>query len=298
MDPSETETIELFLSDSFAETFFATDKNSLLFEFGSASDVGLVRKENEDHFAVVERSRTQSVLESNLPAGDLPDLVQKTHLLVVADGMGGTAFGKLASRLVIQTVWDLANKASNWIMNFTDVDALDIRNRLDAYGKWIQKAFRDKGLEDPQYSQMGTTWTSAYVVDENVLIAHVGDSRAYLWDGESLHQLTRDQTVAQDYIDSGIPAESVKQYRHILTNCFGGDEQDARFDFCHVPIKAGNVLLLCTDGLTDLVSNPEIAAKIVSTSRPQEICDHLVQLALDRGGADNVTVVAGRFLEE
>jgi protein phosphatase len=226
-NPSETETIEFNFSPSFADTFFAGSQTAIVPEIGSASHQGLVRPENQDHYAVVERSRSQVVLDTNMPTDDLPDMLEKTYLLVVADGIGGCAFGKLASRLAIRTVWELAGRASNWIMKFTDENTMEVRKRLDAYGQRVQQEFHERQLENPRYSRMGTTWTSAYLVNHHVLIAHLGDSRAYLWNGKTLRKVTRDQTVAQEYIDSGVPAESVKQFRHVLTNCFGACEEDA-----------------------------------------------------------------------
>jgi protein phosphatase len=127
------------------------------------------------------------------------------------------------------------------------------------------------------------------------LIAHLGDSRAYLWNGKTLRKVTRDQTVAQEYIDSGVPAESVKQFRHVLTNCFGACEEDATIDFHHAQIQSRDVLLLCTDGLTELVSDDEIQTAIETMSNPQTTCDQLLQLALDRGGSDNITIILTRF---
>jgi protein phosphatase len=230
-----------------------------------------------------------------MPTDDLPDMLEKTYLLVVADGIGGCAFGKLASRLAIRTVWELAGRASNWIMKFTDENSTEIRKRLDAYGQRVQQEFHERQLENPRYSRMGTTWTSAYLVNHHVLIAHLGDSRAYLWNGKTLRKVTRDQTVAQEYIDSGVPAESVKQFRHVLTNCFGACEEDATIDFHHAQIQSRDVLLLCTDGLTELVSDDEIQTAIETMSNPQTTCDQLLQLALDRGGSDNITIILTRF---
>jgi protein phosphatase len=100
--------------------------------------------------------------------------------------------------------------------------------------------------------------------------------------------------VAQDYIDSGVPEECVQQFRHILTKCFGAYD-DVRFDFRHAELQAGNALLLCTDGLTNLVSDMEIQDALERSLSPQSVCDELIQRALERGGHDNLTVIMGRF---
>lgn len=294
MNSFDADTVEFTLLNSIAEGFFAQKQEALVPEFGAATHAGLVRNENQDHYAVIERKRSQAVLKTNMPADELPDLVERSHLFVVADGMGGAAFGQLASRLAIRTVWELAGRATSWLMKLPEIDHIEIRKRLDAYAQGVQKVFQRMELDNPQYHHMGTTWTSAYIVDRTVLIAHLGDSRAYLWNGKALVRLTRDQTVAQDYIDSGVPEECVQQFRHILTRCFGAYD-DVSFDFRHAGLQAGDALLLCTDGLTDLVSDAEIQEAVENGLSPQNVCDGLIQLGLERGGHDNLTLVMARF---
>jgi protein phosphatase len=140
---------------------------------------------------------------------------------------------------------------------------------------------------------MGTTLTGAYTVGPEVIIAHVGDSRAYLYHDGRLTQLTRDHTLAQEYLDLGLPA--ARSWYHILTNCLGGPERGVRVEFHHFRLSDGDRLLLCTDGLSDMIGNEEIAGILGQHSHPQEATQALVDRALERGGKDNVTVVLAHY---
>jgi len=138
---------------------------------------------------------------------------------------------------------------------------------------------------------MGTTWTSAHFLGRSVVIVQIGDSRAYLYCQGHLHQITHDETMAQALIDSGIEPASVKKFRHVLLNSLGGGNEMARATIHHVELEPNDQLLLCTDGLNDMVSDEDIAAELQQHVNPQAACDSLVRRALENGGRDNVTVV-------
>src|SRR5262249_13626517 len=146
----------------------------------------------------------------------------------------------------------------------------------------------------PEAAGMGTTLTGAYTVGPEAFIAHVGDSRAYLYHQGNLTQLTRDHTLAQQCLDAGLRVPSRSWY-HILTNCLGGSEHEMKVEFHHYHLADGDQLLLCTDGLTDMVQNHEIAGILGRHTHPQQAVQALVDLALERGGRDNVTVVLARY---
>jgi protein phosphatase len=159
----------------------------------------------------------------------------------------------------------------------------------------MHRTLREMGEADPDLAGMGTTWTSIYVVGCNALLVQIGDSRAYLWRKQAIRQITRDQTLAQVLIDTGVPAEKTVGVRHILTNSLGGKSDVIVPRVGHVHLKDGDRLLLCTDGLTDQVSSNQIAEVLNSPLGPQAACDALVRLALDHGGKDNITVVLAEF---
>lgn len=271
-------------------------ENKLRIEFGACSDVGKVRHNNEDHFAVIRRTRSRDVVLTNMPASDLSLPDEVSHVLIVADGMGGAAFGELASRLALRTADELMGSACGWISKLRDLNYRTTLDRIQAYADVIQEMLLECAEDDPRLAGMGTTLTCAHVLGADVIIAHVGDSRAYHLRDGMVQQVTRDQTLAQDLMDAGMSERDTRRFRHILTNCFSGERREVRITVYHLAVEAGDALLLCTDGLYDLVRDAEIAEALTECGDAQHACAHLTQLALDRGGKDNVTVVVGRFL--
>jgi protein phosphatase len=164
------------------------------------------------------------------------------------------------------------------VLDMTQRMQQELRNYADAHG----------GLEG-----MGTTWTCAYLLDSHAVIAHAGDSRAYLYRDGQLRQLTRDHTLAQEMQNDGVPEDETRPYRHILTNSFGANGGDVQIDVGHIALEPGDRLLVCSDGLTGMVTDAEIAACLGAIAGAQSACDALVSLALGHGGHDNVTVIVG-----
>jgi protein phosphatase len=265
--------------------------------FGALSHPGLVRHNNEDHYLVVERRRTRSVLLTNLPAGALRPADDVGYLLAVADGIGGAAFGELASALALSSGWDQSPGAIKWTWVVTDREVADLKERVELVFRRIDEALRERARQEPACAGMGTTLTGAYTVGPEAFIGHVGDSRAYLCRAGRLAQLTRDHTVAQLARDIGLPVVD-RSWHHTLTQCLGGVGEEARADFHHVRLADGDRLLLCTDGLTSMVPDAEIAAALGRPAPPQEQAQGLVDAALRRGGRDNVTAVVAHYALE
>ena len=276
--------------------FFVPLSPAVRVEFGAATHVGHVRERNEDHFAIFRRTRLQEALLSSIPDG-LPSSGDETFGFVIADGMGGAAGGELASRVAIETAWDLTEQASSWVMRLRDLAGSQVQQRVEALVTKMHFTLRELGDADPDLKGLGTTWTCVYVVGWHALVASVGDSRAYHWRAGTLRQMTRDQTLAQVLIDSGVPPEDTTRVRHILTNSLGSRRNFVVPDVGHTLLRDKDRLLLCTDGLSDHVSDVELSKILGQTASPQASCDALVQLALDRGGKDNVTVIVADFTE-
>ncbi|QDU37535.1 Serine/threonine phosphatase stp [Maioricimonas rarisocia] len=267
----------------------------VFYEYGGVSDRGRVNPHNEDHFAVIHRTRSQHAVLSNLPEGDLGLHSDEAYLLIVADGVGGNAFGELASRLAIRTLWEVASQAAHWIMRVSDIDLDDIRERVDAHVEVLQRFFRERALSQPATAQMGTTWTSAYVMGQDAIIAHIGDSRAYLCRNGRLRRVTRDHTLAQMLIETGLQAEKADRFQHVLVNCFGAHASETKAEVRCVHLDDGDSLLLCTDGLTRHLDDAQIEQHLCSPKTPQAICESLVGAAVEDGGTDNVTAVVVRI---
>jgi protein phosphatase len=260
-------------------------------EFGAASDVGLHRSNNEDHYAVVRRSRARQILLTNVDVAGLTIPDDEAFAMIVADGMGGCGFGELASELVLRIGWELAGEAPMWVMKFNPAVLPRIREKLQNYGRQIQDELRDYAAIEPGLTGMGTTWTCAYLMGRDAIIAHVGDSRAYLFRAGSLRQMTRDHTFAQQLKDQGVPPAETEPYKHLLVNTFGAHPGDVAIDIDHLPLEDDDRILLCSDGLTDMVSDGDITATLASVAGAQAACDALIACALKNGGRDNVTAV-------
>jgi protein phosphatase len=171
-------------------------------------------------------------------------------------------------------------------------------DNLSQYVRAVDLALTEYARGDKKLTGMGTTLTVAYTVGADLFTLHVGDSRAYLYRQGRLTQLTRDHTVAQSLADAGdIQPEEVAthKHRHVLTSALGGNAGLVRADIERARLQDGDRLLLCTDGLTDLVADDRIAHALEEAESPQHACNRLIELALAEGGRDNVTAVVARY---
>jgi PPM family protein phosphatase len=284
------DTVEIANLTRFADTFFVPKNSPLTLRFGGATHVGNVRKRNEDQFAIVHRRRSSEMLRTSLPANAWSFSDDDAWCLMVADGVGGAARGDVASTLALQTIFELSARATNWIMKFSDLDALEVRERVQAYVEGIQKAFRRHTELHPRTHGMGTTLTTAVVLPPHVVLVQIGDSRAYLLRDGNLGQVTRDQTLAQELLDAGAEPKTAMSFRHLLTNSLGGDHDHISAEVSHCELQAGDRMLLCSDGLSDFVDSQSLI-DAMSIPDPQAACDDLIQCALATGGKDNITVV-------
>ncbi len=290
MSSSNEDTVEFETQRTFAERFFAPREAKFSLDAAAASHVGKVRRNNEDHYAVIRQTRSREVLFTNLPQDGLVLPSDEAYGLVVADGVGGAASGDVASQLALSTMFELAGRATSWVMKFTDLDAQEIHQRVEAYVTEIQKTLRFVSEQNPKLAGMGTTWTSAHVFGKHAVIVHIGDSRAYLHRNGELQLITRDQTLGQEMVDAGLNEEDVRRFRHILTNSLGGSHDEVEAIVYHVELTPGDRLLLCTDGLSDMATREEIVDVLQREQTPRSACDALIQIALQAGGKDNITV--------
>jgi protein phosphatase len=262
--------------------------------FGALSHPGKVRPNNQDHYLVVQRRRSRSVLLTNMPPESLDPGEDNVYVLAVADGMGGGAYGDLASMTALRTAFDLGHNAVKWVFKITDQEMKDLHEQLEAILQLVHRDLVERAQVDRALAGMGTTLTGAYLIGLDAFIAHIGDSRAYIFHNGSLRRLTRDHTVAQDLIDAGNPYPDPGTHS-MLTNCLGGLDRELHVDFQHVHLEDLDRLLFCTDGLTNMVAEDRISDTLMKHADPQEACRVLVELALDRGGKDNVTAVLADF---
>jgi len=215
-------------------------------------------------------------------------------VLAVADGMGGHQAGEVASGHAMQALRQVFSSAA--YQQAVDYDP----QRQDYYAavlkdviEQINEQIADLAMRGEGMKGMGTTMTVALLNHDQAFIAHVGDSRAYLFRGGAWQQLTQDHSWVAEQVQAGVlSAEEAAQHqrKNILTRALGHDLA-LRVDRSIHPVAAGDALLLCSDGLTNVVNDAEIAQAVWSQRNPQDACDLLVQLANQRGGPDNITVV-------
>lgn len=266
----------------------------VLLKYGASTHVGKVRPRNEDHYAVTCRKRSRQILATNVPfqIADMPD--DEAHVLVVADGVGGEGFGDRASELAVRAGWDSTTRSANWPMRLDGIDYEEIERQVAAVAQAIQQAFLARCHESPHFAGMATTWTCAYIVGWDVVIAHVGDSRAYHCHNHQATRITRDHTLAEELRKSGMGGGRANKFHSVLTKAFGGESEKVVPDIHQLQLTAGDAVLLCTDGLSNIVADEEIGRLVFDHAEPQQACDALIALALDRGAPDNVTVVLAR----
>jgi PPM family protein phosphatase len=278
-----------------AETF----SSLIRIDVSALSHAGYRRANNEDHYLVVRLGRTLETVSTSLPPGDVPERTEEVnHLMIVADGMGGHRAGEIASRMAISTLVSLALEVPDWIFRIDDAHAQEIERRSRSRVQEVDAMLVESGQHDPSLAGMGTTLTAARSLGRDLLITHVGDSRAYLLRAGNLLRLTRDHTYAQLLVDTGqlAPGDVAgSSHRHVLTNALGGSSADVHVDTDRLQLEDGDRLLLCSDGLTDLVDDESIAGILLETARSSEACERLVQRALDAGGRDNVTVIVAAY---
>lgn len=239
--------------------------------YGAATHTGLVRVNNEDHYAIMEHD------------GGYP------YALILADGMGGHRRGELASQIAVEYV-----QARLAVEFSRQPPAADLPRILaDILEKANIKVYLGS-LENEANRGMGTTLTLAVLLPEQLMLAHIGDCRAYLYHDGSLTRLTVDHTLVQEMIDAGTlsPAESQRHpRRNVLIKALGVPEY-LQPDLLSVPVQRGDRLLLSSDGLHGYIFDEDIKTQMRKAKTPASLAENLIRMALDTGGEDNVTVLA------
>lgn len=259
---------------------------------------GRVRTENEDHFLAATVHVQVSVHGTSLPeVEELPLRGERLATMVlVADGVGGHAGGSDAARIAAEVV---TRYVSSTLRSYHAAGTSDEEVFLEALqGAALEahQAVRAEADQRKDEQRMATTLTLGIFVWPWLYVVQLGDSRCYYYWNGNIHQVTRDQTVAQELVDQGMmPRERLAQspFRHVLSSAVGGDQAVPEVSRVRID-RQGSVLLFCTDGLTKHVSDEEIARCISEHARSEDVCRVLLDLALERGGTDNITIVAVR----
>jgi len=252
------------------------------------TDVGQIREHNEDNFLVADLSReSRSLMEADReqivgPAGTV---------FAVCDGMGGAAAGEVASKLAVDIIYE------SMLAGGPPPNRDELARRLVATVEEAGLRIFNEARADRTRRGMGTTATVATLLDSRLFIAQVGDSRAYLLRGETLVQVTRDQSLVNQLIEAGqLTEEEAETFEHnnIILQALGTAET-VQVDLTYVDLRRGDVLLMCSDGLSGMIRAEDIRSALVNFDEPLEICKVLTEKANQAGGHDNITVIVVKF---
>ncbi len=239
------------------------------------TDIGSVRKENQDSYAI-------RVLD------------EQAAVAVVCDGMGGAQAGNVASAIAVEAFASaMEDKLKNHIPD-------DPAVREELLAEVCQKAnamVYELAASTPEYQGMGTTLVAALILPDEIHVVNVGDSRCYLFSGEASHQITQDHSLVQVLVDRGelTPEQArIHPKKNLITRALGVEE-DVAADFYRVSYKQGDWLMLCSDGLTNVLSDDILRENVCHAVHPEECCKHLLAMTLERGAPDNVTAVLAQL---
>lgn len=240
------------------------------------TDKGLVRHNNEDSYYL------------DISSG----------LLVVADGMGGHASGEVASKMAVDVIRDYFKNVHDGrfpVVGTYREDCLEMTNRIGSAVRLANMAVYEAAKNDSKLQGMGTTIAAVLVHGNKLSIAHVGDSRVYLVRAGDIEQLTDDHSIVYEQVKRELITRDEAQksdMKNILTRAVG-ISPDVEVDFNEMTLADGDVLVLCSDGLSSMVSDDDILSAVILIDDPAETCKKLIDMANNNGGSDNITVVAG-----
>ena len=239
------------------------------YTFCAQTDPGRTRDNNEDSVAFDEA----------------------THLAVLADGMGGYNAGEIASGMATAFI---KSELSRWLSEAgPQANALQVRRAIEICVDNANLSVLNSAKSNPHYAGMGTTLVVGVFQENTLLLGHIGDSRCYRWRANKLVQITRDHSLLQEQMDAGLltPEQAaISPNRNLVTRALGV-ELDARMELHEHSVEQGDIYLMCSDGLTDMVEDPAIARVLQTGATLYKLAEELVSLANENGGRDNITVL-------
>lgn len=255
------------------------------------TDVGRTREHNEDAFVVADLTTDRATLQ---PEVRTHDAGERGTLFMVADGMGGAAAGELASQMATEIV--LGELRKNWRTS-PRKDGEAFAAALRAASESANAHIHEYATKHPENRGMGSTATIAGLLYDTLYIVQVGDSRGYLIRGGKSQQITKDQSLVQRLVEAGelTPEEAEQSDRKNIILQALGPEASVKIDLTHQRVRRGDVLVLCSDGLSGQVRADEIGQAVAEEPDLMSVCKRLIDMANAAGGPDNITVVAARF---
>ncbi len=265
------------------------------------TNVGKVRKNNEDNYLIISDIANQLELPEK---GSSIDLGPMGSLIVVADGMGGTNAGEVASGIAIDTIKNYFTKDN--LMPLFHNDNEDNENSIKSFMEQVIKDadinIKNYAKNDTSTSGMGTTIVMAWILGTKLFISWCGDSRCYVYNRSmGMIRLSKDHSYVQELVDKGEISEEEAfdhPYSNIITRCLGDQEMKPKPDFRVYHIQPEDTILLCSDGLSGVVPEEDLVNSLIATESKDitDSCNELVEAALNNGGYDNITVALARIL--
>jgi serine/threonine protein phosphatase PrpC len=265
------------------------------------TDPGLKRPTNQDHFLIADLNKSMKVHATSLSLDNQARVYggSQGKLLIVADGMGGEAEGERACTIAVDQVTTYVLNSLSWYFRLEEGSEQDFEDHLKEALESCQKSIQSVVAVHPEMKSMGTTMTMVYIVWPRAFVVHVGDSRCYLLRQNVLEQITVDHTMSQVLEASGqITREEAQRspMRHALWNVLGGRSDELSVDVYKLTLEPDDLLLLCTDGLYEMVPADTLEELLKTSVNAATTCRKLVDLANENGGKDNITVIVSRFL--
>ena len=278
---------------------FHPPSSALRLDVAAASSCGKAQSHNSDHYLAIRLGRLQETIITSLAAADLPPRFEEyAYAMIVADGLDADGGGARASRVALSTLAHLAICYGKWNVRVGPDTTPVIIEQGEFLYRQVNDAVRKAAQSDPRLADMATSLTAVYVAGADLFFAHVGHSRAFLFRSGMLIQLTTDHTLEERRSEGRRPTlleQAKRDQQHVLTQTIGGHPNGPGVSIEHIHLWTGDRVMLCTNGLTDVVSADKIADVLAVKRRPTEECERLVDLALAAGGPDNVTVVVGDY---
>ena len=279
------------------ETFHPLSAGFAL-EVAAASFGGKWPPHNTDHYLVVRAGRMQETIASSLPAADLPPAFEEyAYALLIADGLGEQGAGSRASRVALSALAHLGLRYGKWNVRVSADNLAEIAAQGEFFYRQVNDVVRKAASgADHELADMATSLTALYVAEGDLFFWHVGHSRAYLFRHGVLTQLTMDHTLAEQGREVRKPPTAAKSdFIHLVTETVGGQAHGPNVDAEHIKLSSGDRLLLCTNGLSDVVSDDQIADQLAQFRSPVEECRQLIDLAKSAGSPDDVTVMLADY---
>jgi protein phosphatase len=264
------------------------------------TDVGRKRPSNQDHYLIADLNKSMRVHATSLTLNNDTRIYggSQGKLLIVADGMGGEAAGERACIIAVDQVTTYILNSLAWCFRLEENSEHDFEDDLKAAIESCQQRIQSDVGQHPEMSRMGTTMTMVYLVWPRAFVVHVGDSRCYLLRSKQLNQVTVDHTVSEIMVRAGQMSREAARHSplgHTLWNVLGGGSNALSVDVSRLTLERDDNLLLCTDGLYDMVPHETLQEVLNGSTSAEAACRRLVDLANEYGGRDNITVIVARI---